>query len=86
MNFNATLSYLGAQQNKLKDGTTFYKVSFYDRNSGSPVQLNIMGDREEVLQLLSGCKFGETLFCNFSLLPKDNLYRLVLVSCKKDGK
>ena len=86
MNFNATLSYLGAQQNKLKDGTVFYKVSFFDINAGTPVQLNIMSDRREVLQLLSSCKFGEMLSCNFSLLPKDNLYRLVLVSCEKAGK
>lgn len=86
MNFNATLSYLGAQQNKLRDGTTFYKVSFFDINAGTPVQLNIMGDRGEVLELLSACKFGEMLFCNFSLLSKDNLYRLVLVSCEKVGK
>lgn len=86
MNFNAILSYLGAQQNKLKDGTVFYKVSFFDINAGTPVQLNIMSDRGEVLQLLSSCKFGEMLSCNFSLLPKDNLYRLVLVSCEKAGK
>lgn len=86
MNFNATLSYLGAQQNKLKDGTVFYKVSFFDINAGTPVQLNIMSDRGEVLQLLSSCKFGEMLSCNFSLLPKDNLYRLLLVSCEKAGK
>jgi hypothetical protein len=86
MNFNATLSYLGAQQNKLKDGTIFYKVSFFDINAGAPVQINIMSDRGEILQLLSGCKFGEMLSCNFSLLPKDNLYRLVLVTCEKAGK
>lgn len=86
MNFNATLSYLGAQENTLKDGTKFYKVSFFDQNAGSPVQLNIMADRGEVLTLLAGCKFGDNLHCNFSLLPKDNLYRLVLVSCERVGK
>lgn len=86
MNFNATLSYLGAQQNKLKDGTIFYKVSFFDINGGTPVQLNIMGDRADLLQQLSSCLFGEMFTCNFSLLPKDNLYRLVLVSCEKIPK
>lgn len=86
MNINVTLSYLGAQQNKLKDGTVYYKVSFFDINAGTPVQLNIMGDRSEVLQLLSACKFGEMLSCNFVLHPKDNLYRLVLVSAEKVAK
>lgn len=86
MNFNATLSYLGAQENTLKDGTKFYKVSFFDVNAAAPVQLNIMADRGEVLTLLASCQFGQALHCNFSLMPKDNLYRLVLVSCEKAGK
>lgn len=86
MNFTATLSYLGAQSNKLKDGTVFYKVSFFDQNAGSPVQLNIMGDRQEVISLLASSQFGQPFHCNFSLVAKDNLYRLVLVSCEKAGK
>lgn len=86
MNFNATLRYLGAQENTMKDGTKFYKVSFFDLNAAAPVQLNIMADREEVLKELNGCQFGAVLECNFSLLARDNLYRLVLVSCTKGGK
>ena len=86
MNINVILSYLGAQQNKLKDGTVYYKVSFFDLNAGTPVQLNIRGDRRDVLQLLSACKFGEMLSCDFALNPKDNLYRLVLVSAEKAVK
>lgn len=86
MNFQAKLSYLGAQENTLKDGTKFYKVSFFDINAASPVQLNVMGDRGDVLKELSSCAFGTVLDCNFSLVAKDNLYRLVLVSCSKAGK
>lgn len=83
MNFNGKLSYLGAQENTMKDGTKFFKVSFFDVNAQSPVTLNIMADRADVLQELANCKFGTVLNCNFSLVAKDNLYRLVLVSCAK---
>lgn len=86
MNFNVTLRYLGAQENTMKDGTKFYKVSFFDLNGAAPVQLNVMADREEVLKELNGCQFGTVLDCNFSLVAKDNLYRLVLVTCTKSGK
>ncbi len=86
MNFSAKLSYLGAQENMMKDGTTFFKVSFFDQNAAAPVTLNVMADRKEVLTELSSCQFGTVLDCNFSLVAKDNLYRLVLVSCAKAGK
>lgn len=86
MNFNAQLRYLGAQENSLKDGTKFYKVSFFDVNAAAPVTLNVMADRGDVLQELTSCQFGSILDCNFSLVAKDNLYRLVLVSCAKAGK
>lgn len=86
MNFNAQLLYLGAQENSLKDGTKFYKVSFFDVNAAAPVTLNVMADRGDVLQELTSCQFGSILDCNFSLVAKDNLYRLVLVSCARAGK
>lgn len=85
MNFIARLSYLGAQENHLKDNTKFYKVSFFDVNGQVPVTLNVMADREDVLKELASCQFGTVLDCNFSLVAKDNLYRLVLVSCAKVG-
>lgn len=86
MNFGAKLFYLGAKENTMKDGTTFYKVSFFDQNAAASVTLNVMADRKEVLSELASCQFGATLDCNFSLVAKDNLYRLVLVSCAKAGK
>ena len=87
MNFNAKLRYLGAQENIMKkDGVKFYKVSFFDVNAATTVVLNVMADRVEVLQELTTCEFGSVLDCNFSLVAKENLYRLVLVSCVKVGK
>lgn len=86
MNFNAQLRYLGAQENSLKDGTKYYKVSFFDVNSAATVALNVMADRLDVLKELTSCEFGSELYCEFSLVAKENLYRLVLVSCVKDGK
>lgn len=86
MNFSAKLSYLGAQECAMKDGTSFFKASFFDQNAAVPVMLNIMADRKDVLAELGACEFGTALDCNFSLVAKDNLYRLVLVSCAKAGK
>ncbi len=82
MNFSAFLMYLGAQSNQLKDGTIFYKVSFFDPTAGAPVQLNVMESRQDLVTLLSSFKFGTACNCNFQLVAKDNLYRLVLVSCE----
>lgn len=86
MHFNRRLSYLGAQENVLKDGTKFYKVSMFDVEAAQSVTLNVMGDRADVMAELRSCQFGAQLDCNFALLPKDNLYRLSLVSCSKVGK
>ena len=87
MHFNTQLQFLGiSAPTELKDGTKFYKVSFFDPNAAAPLTLNFMGNREVDLKFLSSCKFGAFLDCNFALSPKDNLYRLTLVSCQLAGK
>lgn len=87
MHFNTQLQFLGiSAPTVLKDGTEFYKVSFFDPNAASPVVLNMMGNRKEDLDALKACKFGSFLDCNFALAPKDNLYRLTLVSFQVAGK
>ena len=87
MHFNSQLQFLGVSApTELKDGSKLYKVSFYDPNAAAPVTLNMMDNRKETLDFLVSCKFGAFLDCNFSLVAKDNLYRLSLVSCQFAGK
>lgn len=87
MHIQLKLQYLGqAEPVRMKDGSTLYKVSFFDAGAGAPVTLNVMDSREDILSVLRGCKFGTVLDCRFSLTPKDNLYRLSLVFCEVAGK
>lgn len=87
MHFNTQLQFLGlSAPQQMKDGGVLYKVSFYDPNAAAPLTLNMMGNREDMVNFLSSCKFGAFLDCNFALTAKDNLYRLSLVACQLAGK
>lgn len=86
MTFDKVLSYLGISEMTFKDGSRLYKLSFFDQGGGQPVQVNVAGNREDLLRFFSSAKFGQSLLCHFALAQKDNLFRLSLVACDPAGK
>ena len=88
MHFGKQLQFLGIGTDVMtfKEGGQCFKVSFFDPDSSAPVTMNIVDTRDDLLKVLSGQKFGAVLFVNFSLVPKDNLYRLQLISVEQLSK
>lgn len=78
MIFQKELQYLGMQENKFQDGSSYYKVSFFDPEAGSPVAMNVGGGNGDLLGVLQSMKFGTLILCQIELVQKDKLYRLAL--------
>lgn len=88
MHFDKQVQFLGIGTDtmKFKEGGELFKVSFFDPDSNAPVTMNIMDTRDDLLTFLSGLKFGTMLHINFALVPKDNLYKLQLITAEPVGK
>lgn len=85
MHFDCKLAFLGMAENHLQDGTVYYRVSFFDKNGGGTVEVNVMGTRRDVVELLSVLDFGSPVVGHFALIQKDKLYRLSLAGLDTDG-
>lgn len=77
MSFDKSVMYLGSQAMRLSDGSTYYQVQFYDRDSGT-VSCNVGGNKTDVINALAALEFGQPVVVTFALRPKDRLYRLVI--------
>lgn len=80
MIFEKKLQYLGMQQNDFQDGSCYYKVSFFDSEAGSPVNVNVGGSKVDLVGSLQGLKFGSLVQCQLELVERDKLYKLALRS------
>lgn len=77
MTFKKDLMFLGMQENKFQDGSSYYKLSFFDQESNTPVSVNI-GGNSELLTSLKSFNFGSVVLCQLGLVEKDKLYKLTL--------
>lgn len=76
MSFEKSMIYLGKQPMKLSDGSIYYQVQLYDKDSG-PVNVNIQASNPNALAF-DGLDFGSSVTVTFALRPKDRLYRLTI--------
>lgn len=80
MRFQKDVLFLGMQENTLKDGSKFYKVSFFLAEEQVTVDVNVMGSSADLVALLRNLKFGTPRKATFVLRPFDKVYKLGLVS------
>lgn len=77
MTFEKNVLFLGMQDMNLKDGSVYYEVQFYDKDSG-PVNVNVGGNNKDLIDKLVALSFGDSVVVTFALRPKDRAYRLVI--------
>lgn len=77
MLFEKEVLFLGSQRQKLKDGSFYCQVQFYDKDSG-PVSVNVGGVNTDVIDSLEGLQFGSPVVVTFALRAKERLWRLVI--------
>lgn len=82
MKFTKNLVFLGVAPSDFigSDGKklTLYRMSFFDTDSISPLQVNVMEDpqRKEMIDRLFLAQFGDSVTVTFVLRPNDKLYKL----------
>lgn len=80
MRFQTTLTFLGMQDNELRDGGRYYTINFFDVVGNKPVAVNVMENtgNAAMIDALFDLAFGDKVECTFQLVEKDKLYRLAL--------
>lgn len=78
MNFQKNLTFLGMQENKFQDGSSYFKLSFFDPDGNVSVSLNVGGNNADLLASLRSLKFGSSVLCDLCLIEKDKLFKLSL--------
>lgn len=82
MTFTKNLVFLGITSSDFtgEDGKkhTLYKMSFFDSNSVSPLQINVLENpqRMNMIDLLLRSELGDSVTVTFVLRPSDKLYKL----------
>jgi len=76
MTFERTVMFLGKVPQTLKDGSIFYQIQLYDKDSG-PVNVNMQASNPNALAF-DNLDFGSPVTVAFKLVPKDRLYRLTI--------
>lgn len=82
MKFDKQVLFLGATVNELPDGGVYYTVQLFEPSIGSAVSVNVAklksGANAELLEILLGAKFGDSLMVTFFLRQMDKLYKLCI--------
>lgn len=78
MSFEKELQFLGLQENKFQDGSSYYKVSFFDPTGVGTVSVNVGGNNQYLIDGLLALKFGSLALCHFELVEREKLFKLAL--------